>query len=188
MHARLLYWLNISAGVTAMYFLVLIEHWGKNPLPITEFLLTQKTEDAKAVWWFVDSGVSRYWNLLTIPFLASTLVLHDETDDFFETVGFVFFGLVAYGFLYLDSTEAFSFYFLILLALTTGCVLSVKNALRISYTILVVCGSYTWLFPAYSSGLFVFAFFALLFSALVLTCLVVRILCKKFQIFPTKTT
>ena len=188
MHARLLYWLNLSISLSVIYFLFLIEQWGKNPLPITEFLLAQETADAEALWWYVDSGISRYWNILTVPLMTSTLVLHDETDDFFETLGFLFFGLVAYGFLYLANTEIYSLSFLMLLGLIIGLKLSARNALRIGYTILIFCGCYTWLFPVYSSGLLMYAVFAALFSALIVSCLIIRMVSKKLRIFEQSAT
>lgn len=188
MHSRLLYWFELSVALSATYLLFLVHEWGTSPLPITEFLLAQETDETKALWWYIDSGISRYWNILTVPLMVSTLVLHDETDDFYETLGFVFFGLVAYGFLYLASTEVYSLYFLILIGLTIGLTLSAKSALRVGYTTLVVCGCYTWLFPVYSSGLLMYAFFAILFSALIVSCLIARVFFKKLQISATKAT
>lgn len=188
MHARLLYWFELSVSLCAVYLIFLMDEWGTNPLPITEFLLAQQTIETEAVWWYVDSGVSRYWNLLTVPLLVSTFILHDETDDFYETLGFVFFGLLAYGFLYLDSTKVYSLCFLIVLGIATGFKLSAKSALRIGYTILVFCACYTWLFPVYSIGLLMYALFAVLFSILVVACLIIRMMSKKLRISEQSTT
>lgn len=188
MHERLLYWFELSIALCAVYFLFLANQWGLKPLPITELLLEKETSSTKAVWLYVDSGISRYWNLLTVPLVLSAVVLFDETDDFYETFGFIFFGLVAYGFWYFAGTEILSLCFLLLLGLTIALKLQTNKAIRISYTILIVCAVYTWLFPSYSIGLFMYATFTLVFTLLIAASLITRIWLKKLQLIDTKTT
>ena len=188
MRDRLLYWAELSVALSATYFLFLVHEWGVNPLPIEKVLLFRETLSSEEIWFTLGTPLSRYWNILAAPLIALLVILHDEKDDVLQTLGFTFFGLLAYGFLFFSNGELYSFYFLILVAGAIGYKVKIKDAVRITYATLALCGVYTWLFPQHSIGLFMYAAYALVFSALIATCLVTRLVFRKLHIFPPKTT
>ncbi len=188
MRDRLLYWLELSVALGATYYLFLVQEWGMTPEPIEKLLLFRETQTSQEVWHTLSSPLSRFWNLLAAPLVAGLIILHDEKNDVLQTIGFVFFGLLAYAFLFFSDGQGYGFYFLILLTVTIGYKVKVKDALRIAYATLILCGLYTWLFPSYSVGLFMYAAFALVFSVLIAACLIIRLVFRKLQIFTHKTT
>lgn len=188
MFARLLYWFELSIAFVAVGYLFLAQAWGISPEPVTKVLLLNKTPDNDAVWFQLNSGISRFWDLLAAPFLAFTVILHDEKDDFLGTLGFVCFGLLAYVFIFIGPDQPYGFYFLILLSSVVGIKTTPVNALRIGYGTLIVTGVHTWLFPDYSIGLFMYGAYACAFLGLVLLFQFARFVFRKLEISTPRTT
>ncbi len=189
MFTRLLYWLGLSITFVFVGYLVLAEGWGDNPAPITKLLLFSQTPNQGEVWLQLGFSIPRFWDLAVAPLIALTLVLHDEKDDFFGTLGFVLFGILAYAFIYLQPGLPYGLWFLILVALAIGMKTTLFVALRVCYTTLVLTFAHTWLFPDYSIGLMMYGAYACVFSGLIFVCQSLRFVFKGLgKFFTARTT